>query len=300
VLRVRFHGRGGHGIKTASRILGTAAFLAGFQAQDCPVYGAERRGAALAAFTRIDAAPICERGVVLDPDLIVVGDETLLADPTAGVLVGCDCASALFVNSPREAAVITGDHAVPCPVVSRDLTALTAEQLGLGSALSAPLGAAACALTGLVDAEVMARAVTEELAELGLSPAALEMNLALARRVFASVSALPPRRRPRRAPVAAPMHTPVPLTSPSGVPLILATGNSLLRHTGAWRFVRPVIDRDVCTRCGLCFLRCPDAAVLPDAAGYPVIDYDNCKGCMICGEECPVKCIHGQKEVTAW
>ena len=39
---VRFHGRGGQGAKTASRILGTAAFLEGFVAQDSPIYGAER------------------------------------------------------------------------------------------------------------------------------------------------------------------------------------------------------------------------------------------------------------------
>ena len=44
---VRFHGRGGQGAKTASRILGTAAFLEGFVAQDSPIYGAERRGAPL-------------------------------------------------------------------------------------------------------------------------------------------------------------------------------------------------------------------------------------------------------------
>ena len=36
---VRFHGRGGQGAKTASRILGTAAFLSGYQAQDSPIYG---------------------------------------------------------------------------------------------------------------------------------------------------------------------------------------------------------------------------------------------------------------------
>jgi hypothetical protein len=37
---VRFHGRGGQGAKTASRILGTAAYLEGFMAQDSPIYGA--------------------------------------------------------------------------------------------------------------------------------------------------------------------------------------------------------------------------------------------------------------------
>jgi pyruvate ferredoxin oxidoreductase gamma subunit len=36
VIRVRFHGRGGQGMKTASRILGTAALLDGRLAQDSP------------------------------------------------------------------------------------------------------------------------------------------------------------------------------------------------------------------------------------------------------------------------
>ena len=62
MIRIRFHGRGGHGVKTASRIAGTAAFAAGFEVQDSPIYGAERRGAAVAAFTRIDTEQILERG----------------------------------------------------------------------------------------------------------------------------------------------------------------------------------------------------------------------------------------------
>lgn len=51
MLRIRFHGRGGQGMKTASRIVGTAAFSEGRDAQDAPVYGAERRGAPMVAFT---------------------------------------------------------------------------------------------------------------------------------------------------------------------------------------------------------------------------------------------------------
>jgi pyruvate ferredoxin oxidoreductase gamma subunit len=42
---VRFHGRGGQGMKTASRIVGTASFIEGHFVQDFSVYGAERRGA---------------------------------------------------------------------------------------------------------------------------------------------------------------------------------------------------------------------------------------------------------------
>ena len=37
--RIRFHGRGGQGIKTAGRILGTAFFQEGYEVQDAPRYG---------------------------------------------------------------------------------------------------------------------------------------------------------------------------------------------------------------------------------------------------------------------
>jgi pyruvate ferredoxin oxidoreductase gamma subunit len=45
---VRFHGRGGQGAKTASRILGTAAFLSGYQGPGFPhLRGRAPRGAGL-------------------------------------------------------------------------------------------------------------------------------------------------------------------------------------------------------------------------------------------------------------
>jgi len=40
--RIRFHGRGGQGIKTAANILGSAFFGEGFEVQDAPRYGAKR------------------------------------------------------------------------------------------------------------------------------------------------------------------------------------------------------------------------------------------------------------------
>ena len=65
--RVRFHGRGGQGMKTASRILGSAFFGAGFEVQDAPRYGAERRGAPIFAYVRAGRDPINERGPILRP-----------------------------------------------------------------------------------------------------------------------------------------------------------------------------------------------------------------------------------------
>ena len=62
--RIRFHGRGGQGIKTGSRILGSALFNSGYDVQDAPRYGAERRGAPIFAYVRADQATINERGII--------------------------------------------------------------------------------------------------------------------------------------------------------------------------------------------------------------------------------------------
>ena len=88
MFRIRFHGRGGQGMKTASRILGTAFFLEGYETQDAPRYGVERRGAPIFAYVRADKHPIQERGIIREPDLIIVADETLVGVPAAGVLGG--------------------------------------------------------------------------------------------------------------------------------------------------------------------------------------------------------------------
>ena len=41
VEEVRWHGRGGQGVKMSAKILARGAFLSGFQIQDFAVYGAE-------------------------------------------------------------------------------------------------------------------------------------------------------------------------------------------------------------------------------------------------------------------
>src|SRR3990167_4800718 len=119
---VRFHGRGGQGAKTASRILGTAAFIEGFVAQDSPIYGAERRGAPVAAFTRIDTGPIKQRGVIVHPDLVVIADASLVEDPAARVLDGIEERTAVFVNSPLSAEQFQAQTSLPGRLATLDLT----------------------------------------------------------------------------------------------------------------------------------------------------------------------------------
>jgi pyruvate ferredoxin oxidoreductase gamma subunit len=297
MIRIRFHGRGGHGVKTAGRIVGTAAFLAGYQVQDSPVYGAERRGAAVASYARIDQSPILERGLIESPDLIVIADETLLDDRSAAVLAGQKSASAVFVNIGPEGALSNKYNILP-PLLAFDITARTRQILGMASALSAGLGAAAAKLTGLIGADQLAEAIREELRQLHATSEVIDKNLEIAQAVFAALPAVEVRAA---APAAAGRIQPVGYDHVVvGTPSIVAPGNAAQRNTGTWRVERPEIDHDVCTRCGLCLLGCPDGAIALDQEGFPVIDYDHCKGCMICAQLCPLQGIGRTKEVRSW
>ncbi|HID80666.1 MAG TPA: 4Fe-4S dicluster domain-containing protein [Ignisphaera sp.] len=89
---------------------------------------------------------------------------------------------------------------------------------------------------------------------------------------------------------------------------ILEPGNSVKRPTGDWRTFRPIIDKEKCVRCLLCWVYCPDAAIKIIDEPYRTasgkewkfsveVDYTFCKGCGICVEECPVKAIEFVEEV---
>ena len=68
-------------------------------------------------------------------------------------------------------------------------------------------------------------------------------------------------------------------------------GNAAQYRTGDWRSIRPVWDHTRCIKCGVCYIFCPDAAILKNAEGYFEADLYYCKGCGICAQECVTGCI---------
>ena len=78
MLQIRIHGRGGQGVVTAAELLSVAAFDQGHHAQAFPSFGSERTGAPVVAFCRIDEREIRLREPVLEPDVLIVQDPTLL------------------------------------------------------------------------------------------------------------------------------------------------------------------------------------------------------------------------------
>ncbi len=295
MIRIRFHGRGGQGAKTGARILGTAAFLEGYQAQDSPLYGAERRGAPVSAFTRLAYGPILERGIIANPDLVVVADESLLNHPAARALEGVTGETAVFVNSSRTPEMVKQEVACPGLVSALDLTGLALARLGKGGALSSLLGAVAARLVGLRE-ENLRSAVMQELGALGLSSSVIEQNLTLALECFRSVPVVPVREStPAEAPAAS-LWTPRYEPPTRGAARIAVGANAPLHKTGDWRVFRPVLHPEKCNGCWLCFVYCPDAAISMTDKDRPVIDYDHCKGCLLCVEECPTAALVAERE----
>ncbi len=61
--------------------------------------------------------------------------------------------------------------------------------------------------------------------------------------------------------------------------------------TSSWRTVKPVMNKEICTDCGICMTICPVSSITGDDNKLYSINYDYCKGCGICAEECPSKAI---------
>ncbi|MEM4260351.1 MAG: 2-oxoacid:acceptor oxidoreductase family protein [Candidatus Woesearchaeota archaeon] len=96
---IKIIGRGGQGGKTAAAIIAEAALEKGFYIQSFPEYGAEREGAPVFAYTRIDDKEIRIHSGVTNPDIVAVIDPTLLT--ALPVTEGMPDNAILIVNTPE-------------------------------------------------------------------------------------------------------------------------------------------------------------------------------------------------------
>jgi pyruvate ferredoxin oxidoreductase gamma subunit len=292
MIEVRFHGRGGQGAKISSRILGRSAFLAGLEAQDFAIFGAERRGAPVVSCTRLSEQPIDERGYIDTPDLVVVMDHTLLKEARRQVVQGVGPATPLLINGSADSVKIPADSLPTSKILFIDLSVVARRLIGRPF-VSAASAAAAAKLSRLISLEPLVEAARLELAESGMTTELIDKNLAAARAVYAltPLASLAGNGKPHRAPSLA-----LEAIAECGAleftgPTIRRGATSAMRETGSWRMERPEIDLRRCKRCFLCYLYCPESAMRLDSENYPHIDYEHCKGCMICCTECPTNAI---------
>jgi len=292
--RIRYHGRGGQGMKTASRILGTAFFLEGFEVQDAPRYGAERRGAPIFAYVRASRKPINERGIIRRPDLVVVADDSLVSIPAAGVLSGLTNWSVLLISTNETPDIWEKRLNFSGQVLKLPAPAEVEDRLELRFVGSSCTGAAA-RLVGVISRDSLERAVRNELVQLG--EGVIEKNLGKALEAYDLMGDHAGAVREAEKIPADGYEKPEWVELPFekariSAPAIHGAATSVEVKTGLWRTMRPVIDYGQCNRCWwVCSTFCPDSAISVDEQGTPHIDYEHCKGCMICVAQCPSHAI---------
>jgi pyruvate ferredoxin oxidoreductase gamma subunit len=152
---IRIHSRGGQGGVTAARLLALAAFRDGKDATACPFYGAERRGAPVVSFVRIDDRPIKVYSQIRTPDLVVVLDSSVME--TVDVLQGLKEDGKILINATHEMEL--GDYTT----YAIDLTAIALREnlVIAGSPLLNTPVLGALAKIGIVSVESVTSAISE-------------------------------------------------------------------------------------------------------------------------------------------
>ena len=163
---IRFHGRGGQGAVIASKILARALFFEDRYAQAFPTFGAERRGAPVAAFVRADDHFINIRSRVTTPDYVVVMAARLIE--AVPVTDGLKAGGTILINSDLPAAEFNFENTgltaagLPFRVVTINLNRI-ALKFGLGTEImpliNAPVLGALAKVSGLVKPESLIRAL---------------------------------------------------------------------------------------------------------------------------------------------
>ena len=108
MIEIRIHGRGGQGGVTLAKLLAAAEHREGKSVQAFGVYAAERSGAPVQAFLRIDDEPIHNPNQIYEPDHLIVLDPTLISPvilsglkPGGWILFNCDKPPAHYAQQER-------------------------------------------------------------------------------------------------------------------------------------------------------------------------------------------------------
>jgi 2-oxoacid:acceptor oxidoreductase gamma subunit (pyruvate/2-ketoisovalerate family) len=180
VKEIRIHGRGGQGAVLAARMLASAFVAEGKSVASFPMYGFERRGAPVVAFTRVDDKPIREKTQIYTPDCLVVIDPTLMKLPT--LFTGVKEGGTLILNSPEPLKNQPDDNLKIAGVI--DATKIAVEEIGRDIPNTCLLGAFAAA-TGWVELKSILACLGEY-----LRGDILQRNLRSAERGFEQVEVI--------------------------------------------------------------------------------------------------------------
>jgi pyruvate ferredoxin oxidoreductase gamma subunit len=184
-LEVRWHGRGGQGTVTAAKVFADACLSGGRYVQAFPEYGPERSGAPLRAYNRVSSKEIRMHCPVLNPNIVVVVDATLLdgIDVTEG-----STDEAIFIVNSSKSPVEIREKLKAKPsqkVFTLDATKIAIDNIGRPLPNSPMVGALA-KVSGIVSLDTILENVKKSFGK-KFSQKIIDGNLAAVKRGYEEV-----------------------------------------------------------------------------------------------------------------
>jgi|Deesub1362B_J571_1020462.scaffolds.fasta_scaffold00180_16 pyruvate ferredoxin oxidoreductase gamma subunit len=287
MVSIRFHGRGGQGAVTASKILAEVSYLSGFMSQSMPFFGAERRGAPVIAFTRISDESLFETSQVYHPNIVVVLDPVILkaVDIFAGVKEG----GVIVVNTTKKPEDFEFEQEY-LHIITVDATGIAIKNnlllAGIPVVNTPMLGALVRAFEILnipIKLDTLEQVVLKKFGRAG-EKNAKAVRSAYEETSYKLIKGIKKHKRVKKEKIV----VEVPISKPS---------EGVAGKTKFWRDFRPDIDYEKCNSCLSCWLHCPESAIRVN--DRVEIDYEYCKGCLVCSAVCPKKAIKTDREVFA-
>jgi len=122
------HGRGGQGAKTTAEILVQAAVREGKYVQAFPNFGPERTGAPMKAYVRISESPIRTHEPVVDPDCVLVLDDTIIE--SVKVTENITAGESIIINSSKPKSELEKQLKFSGNIVPVDATGMSLDIIG--------------------------------------------------------------------------------------------------------------------------------------------------------------------------
>jgi pyruvate ferredoxin oxidoreductase gamma subunit len=165
----------------AAKMLASALLVEGKHVASFPMYGFERRGAPVVAFTRFDDKPIREKTQIYNPDCIIVIDPGLLTLPT--LFTGLKANSYFLLNTAKK------DFKQPDPALKTgglvNATGIAVQEIGRDIPNTCLLGAFAAA-TGWLSLDSVLKSLPEYLTGADI----LQKNIKSAERGYKEVEVI--------------------------------------------------------------------------------------------------------------
>jgi len=158
IYEIRWHGRGGQGTVTAANLVSAAAFKEGYLGvQSIPLIGAERRGSALAVFSRLSKKPINLISQIYEPDIVICIDPSLFKKNRDMVLSGLKDKGTLIVNTTTnpEDITIDGKDIRICAVDASGISVKLELYVGGSVVVNSPMLGAFCKGTELINLDTL-------------------------------------------------------------------------------------------------------------------------------------------------